>query len=149
MTLEFLNKERTKAMKTGDTLARDVIRSAIGNIQKAAIDKGIKDNITEPFVDEILLKEKKTLQEMIDTCPADRVETLELYKAKMAVLDCYVPQIITDEKEITRLIIDVCKDMEVRNKGLIMKAVTAQLKGKIDMKIANKVVTDLMNGAWV
>ena len=149
MTLEFLNKEIVNAMKNGDTVTKDVLRSAVGNIKKAAIDKGMRDDIAETLVDEVLLKEKKTLQEMIDTCPADRVETLELYKAKMTVLNCYVPQIITDEKEVMRLIVEICKDMEVRNKGLIMKAVTAQLKGKIDMKVANKVVTDLMNGAWI
>lgn len=144
MTLEFLNKERVKAMKTGDTLARDVIRSAIGNIQKAAIDKGVKDNITEPFVDELLLKEKKILQEMIDTCPADRVETLELYKAKMTVLDSYVPKLVTDEDEIKALVCEACKGMNLSNKGLVMKTVMPQLKGKVDMKIANKVITEMM-----
>ena len=144
MTLEFLNKERAKAMKTGDTLGRDVIRSAIGNIQKAAIDRGIKDNITEPFVDEILLKEKKTLQEMIDTCPTDRVETLELYKAKMKVLDCYAPKLVTDEGEIKSLICEICKDIDFGNKGIVMKTVMPQLKGKVDMKIANKVIAEMM-----
>ena len=104
MTLEILNKEIVNAMKNGDTVTKDVLRSAVGNIKKAAIDKGMRDDIAETLVDEVLLKEKKTLQEMIDTCPADRVETLELYKAKMAVLDCYVPQIITDEAEVKAFI---------------------------------------------
>ena len=147
MTLEFLNKERTKAMKTGDTLARDVIRSSIGNIQKAAIDKGIKDNITEPFVDEMLLKEKKTLQEMIDTCPADRVETLELYKAKMEVLNRYVPQIITDEAEVRAFIIETLNgaiELTKSNRGKIMKVMAPAAKGKVDMAVVNRVIGTML-----
>ena len=147
MTLEFLNKERTKAMKTGDTLARDVIRSAIGNIQKAAIDKGIKDNITEPFVDEMLLKEKKTLQEMIDTCPADRVETLELYKAKMAVLESYVPKLITDEAEVKAFIIKTLNGtikLTKGNRGKIMKVIAPAAKGKVDMAVVNRVIGTIL-----
>ena len=51
MTLEFLNKEIIEAMKAGDTLTRDVLRSAVSNIKKTAIDKKQKDNITEALVD--------------------------------------------------------------------------------------------------
>ncbi len=144
MTLEILNKEIIEAMKAGDTLTRDVLRSAVGNIKKAAIDKGIKDNIAETLVDEVLLKEKKTLQEMIDTCPTDRVDNLNLYKAKMQVLEHYVPKLMTDEKEIESLICDICKGQDFTNKGLVMKTVMPQLKGKVDMKIANKVITEMM-----
>ena len=144
MTLEVLNKEIIEAMKAGDALTRDVLRSAVGNIKKAAIDRNQKDNIAEALVDEILLKEKKTLQEMIDTCPADRVENLNLYKAKMQVLEHYVPKLVTDEEEIKSLICEICKGLDFSNKGIIMKTVMPQLKGKVDMKIANKVITEMM-----
>lgn len=144
MTLEILNKEIIEAMKSGDTLTRDVLRSAVGNIKKAAIDRNQKDNIAEALVDEILLKEKKTLQEMIDTCPADRVDNLNLYKAKMQVLEHYVPKLIADEEEIKSLICEICKGLDFTNKGLVMKTVMPQLKGKIDMKIANRVITEMM-----
>lgn len=144
MTLEILNKEIIGAMKAGDTLTRDVLRSAVGNIKKAAIDKGQKDNIAEALVDEVLLKEKKTLQEMIDTCPADRVDNLNSYKAKMQVLEHYVPKLVTDEEEIKSLICELCKDIDFGNKGIVMKTVMPQLKGKVDMKIANKVIAEMM-----
>lgn len=144
MTLEILNKEIIEAMKTGDTLTRDVLRSAVSNIKKAAIDKKQKDNITETLVDEVLLKEKKILQEMIDTCPADRVENLNLYKAKMQVLEHYAPRLITDEKEIEYLIYDICKNQDFANQGAVMKFVMPQIKGKVDMKIANQVIKEML-----
>ena len=143
MTLEFLNKDIIEAMKAGDTLTRDILRNAVSNIKKTAIDKQQKDNITETLVDEVLLKEKKTLQEMIDTCPADRVEILNLYKAKMQVLEHYVPKLITDETKIKELVLNICKGQVFTNKGFVMKAVMPQLKGKVDMKVANKVIGEM------
>ena len=143
MTLENLNKEIIEAMKAGDTLTRDVLRSAVSNIKKAAIDKKQKDNISESLVDEVLLKEKKTLQEMIDTCPTDRADNLKLYKSKMQILEHYVPKLMTDEKEIELLIYDLCKGKDFANKGAVMKFVMPQLKGKVDMKIANKVINEM------
>jgi len=143
MTLELLNKDIIEAMKCGDTLTRDVLRSAVGNIKKVAIDKRLGDNITEAVVDEVLLKEQKTLQEMIDTCPADRSDVLKLYQSKMQVLKHYVPTLITDEREINHLIYELCKGRDFPNVGAVMKFVMPQLKGKVDMKVANKVIKDM------
>ena len=139
MTLEILNKEIINAMKSGDTTKRDTLRGVVSNIKKAAIDKKQRDNITDALVDEVLLKEKKTLQEMIDTCPADRAETLAEYKAKMQVIECYVPKLITDAEEIKALIREICKDQEFS-----MKVVMPQLKGKVDMKVANQVIKEML-----
>ena len=147
MTLEFLNKEIVNAMKNGDTITKDVLRSAVGNIKKAAIDKGMRDDIAEALVDEVLLKEKKTLQEMIDTCPADRVETLELYKAKMAVLERYVPKLITDEAEVKAFIIETLNDaieLTKGNRGKIMKVIAPAAKGKVDMAVVNRVIGTIL-----
>ena len=145
MTLEILNQEIIKAMKAGDTLTRDVLRSAVGNIKKAAIDKKQKDNITEALVDEVLLKEQKTLQEMIDTCPKDRVDILNEYQAKKTVIDKYAPALVTDEVEIKNLITEICNGKNFANKGEAMKTIMPQLKGKVDMKVANKVINEVIN----
>ena len=139
MTLEILNKEIISAMKAGDTTKRDTLRGVVSNIKKVAIDKKLRDNITETLVDEVLLKEKKTLQEMIDTCPADRTETLAEYKAKMQVIECYVPKLIADAEEIKALIREICKDQEFS-----IKVVMPQLKGKVDMKVANQVIKEML-----
>ena len=52
------------AMKTKDTVERDVLRAVIANIKKTAIDQGCKDNYTDDICNSVLLKEKKTLEEM-------------------------------------------------------------------------------------
>ena len=146
MTLEILNQEIIKAMKAGDTLTRDVLRSAVGNIKKAAIDKKQKDNITEVLVDEVLLKEQKTLQEMIDTCPKDRVEVLEVYKRKLAKIQCYLPKLMNDPEEIRDIVVRELAAAGIEsvkaNKGVAMKTLMPIFKGKADMKIVNHVITE-------
>ena len=70
MTLNILQEEMIKAMKSGDKFRKDVIADMISDIKTAAINNKCMDNITEDFVDKMLTKYKKTTQEMIDTCPA-------------------------------------------------------------------------------
>ena len=91
MTLEVLQNEMIAAMKEHNKIRKDTISSLIGAVKKAAIDKMCKDNITEELVNEVLLKEKKTMQEMIDTCPMERVATLEEYYTKMNIINEFVP----------------------------------------------------------
>ena len=43
----------------------------------AETEKELGIDITEELVDKVILKEKKTVQEMIDTCPDNRKDLLE------------------------------------------------------------------------
>lgn len=145
MTLDILQKEMIAAMKDHNKLRKETISSLIGAIKKTAIDKKCKDNITEEFVNEVLLKEKKTMQEMIDTCPADRVELLEEYKTRMTIIDEFVPQMMSEEevRQAINHLIAIIDDIEYGNKGSVMKAVMPRLKGKADGKLINQIVTEI------
>lgn len=144
MTLEILNKEMIAAMKDHNKMRKEVISSLIGAVKKVAIDKKCKDNITEDLVNEVILKEKKTVQEMIDTCPADRVETLEDYKTRMAIIDYFAPQMMSEE-EVRKAVYNIIASVDIPHsgKGYIMKAVMPRLKGKADGKLINKVVSEI------
>ena len=147
MTIEKLQKEMITAMKAGDRVRKEILSGVIANIKKAAIDKRCKDNIPESLVDEVLIKEKKTVQEMIDTCPASRGDKLSEYNAMMLILDDYVPKMITDPTEIKKLILDTLNgeyELVKSNRGVIMKVVIPVLKGKVDMKLANQIVGEIL-----
>ena len=146
MTLETLQKEMIAAMKNKDKVRKDVLSSLIGAIKKAAIDQKCKENITEKLVDEVILKEKKTVQEMIDTCPADREILLLEYKSKMEVINEFAPQLVTDENEIKQMIYRIISSVDIQESGqkAVMGAVMPRLKGKVDMKIANKVLVEIL-----
>ena len=146
MTLETLQKEMIVAMKNKDKERKDVLSSLIGAIKKAAIDQKCKENITEKLVDEVILKEKKTVQEMIDTCPAERDALLQSYKNKMSIIEEFALQLITDENQIKRMIYNIISTTDIHESGqkAVMGAVMPKLKGKVDMKIANKVLVEIL-----
>lgn len=147
MTLERLQSEMIKSMKSGDKFRKNVIANLIGEIKTAAINKNCRDNITETFVNEVLLKCKKTASEMIDTCPADRAETLMEYKRQLDIINEFAPTLMTDENDIRNTVRDIVNgeiEFVKTNKGKIMKIVTSVLKGKVDMKVVSKVVDELL-----
>ena len=148
MTLEKLQSEMVQALKDGNKFRKAVLADMIGNIKKAAIDKNCRDNITEALVDEVLLKCKKTAQEMIDTCPAERVETLAEYQKQLDIIDEFAPQLITDETQIKTILALYTSDEKIdwvkANRGKIMKIAAAELKGKADMSVVSKVVGEML-----
>lgn len=140
MTLETLQKEMIAAMKAKNKVRKDTISSIVSAVKKAAIDNKCKDNITEELVNTVILKEQKTMQEMIDTCPADRTDLLTEYKEKMTIIAEFAPKLLTDPDEIKTFIEETGIELVKANRGQIMKA----LKGKADMKIANGVVGGML-----
>ena len=146
MTLEILQNDMKQAMKDKNAIARDVLRSVIGAVKKTAIDE--RCDITEALVDKVLLKEKKTLQEQIDTCPADRPIYLQDYRNKMAVLENYVPKLLENPEEIKAMVENQLAVAGIEplksNTGVVMKTVMPIFKGKADMKIVNQVIGEIL-----
>lgn len=135
MKLEVLQSDMIVAMKNKDKLRKDVLSGLVDAVKKAAITNKGRVDITEDLVAEVLLKEQKTMQEMVDTCPASRAELLEEYKTKLAIVNEYAPRLFTDIEEIKAYVIDVLElSISKENRGAIMKG----LKGKADMKVANQ-----------
>ena len=147
MTLEKLQSEMVQAMKDKDKLRKSVLSGLVDAVKKASMTNNGRVEITEQLVDEVLLKYKKMVQEQIDTCPADRIETLEEYKAQMAVVTEFAPTLITDETEIHYLILDIVNnehEFSKSNRGVLMKILAPVLKGKADMSIVNKVLGGML-----
>ena len=145
MTLEVLQKEMITAMKSGNKLRKEAISSLVGAIKKAAIDEKCRENIPEELVNKVILKEKKTMQDMIDTCPASREDLLSEYKGKMAVITEFVPSMMSEE-EVQKAVREIIASGSAEQiaVGTIMKVVMPQLKGKADGKVINKVVSDIV-----
>lgn len=140
MNLETLNKARIDAMKNKNKLRKETISTLIDNVNKATIGPKGRIEVTNELVDTVILKEKKTVQEMIDTCPASRAETLQEYKERLAIINEFAPQLITDAQEIENFIRSLEIELTKANRGSIMK----ELKGKVDMKTANQVLGGML-----
>ena len=145
MKLEQIQESIKNAMKCHATLQVETLRSVVAAVKKAAIDK--RCEITDELVDEILLKEVKIIQEQIDTCPAARTDLLEEYEHRLAIVNIHAPKLITDEAQILHMavaaLVQAGIDPATANKGQIMKTVMPALKGKVDMKIANQIISNL------
>lgn len=140
MQLEKLQKDMMEAMKAHDRERKESISVLYSAAKKLGIDNGCRDGIPEEMVDSAILKELKSVKEQIETCPADRKELLEEYKARLAVFEEYAPKMMSAE-EIEAFIKDKFADVLASgNKGMIMKSVMPELKGKADGKVISEVV---------
>ena len=140
MTLEKLQADMITAMKNRNPREKEVLSSLVSAVKKFGIDNLCKDNMTEEQVDAVILKEKKTLQEMIDTCPDSRLDLKSEYEAKMVILMRYAPFLREDPEDIKIFVESLGIELVKANRGKIM----AMLKGKADMKIANQVVGQML-----
>ena len=147
MTIEKLNEMIHSALKTGETLQVEVLRSVLAAVKKASIDE--RCEITEELIDKMLLKEQKIIQEMIDTCPTSRQDLLEEYRAKKDIVDFFAPIILKEPAEVRSMVEQILAEAEIdlksANKGQVMKIVMPKIKGKVDMKVANQCITELFN----
>ena len=143
MTAEKLQRSMIEAMKARDAERKEAISLLVAAVKKAAIDAGTRDNIPEELVDQVILKELKATKEQIDTCPASRQDLLEQYKYKLAVVEEFAPRQLGAE-EIEKILTEKFAEViATKNRGLIMKSVMAELKGKADGKLISEVVAKL------
>ena len=130
MELETLRSDMIAAMKAKDKARKEAISSLISAAKKVAIDEGCRDDIKPELVDRVILKELKTVKEQIDTCPASREDLKAPKQMSADEVKAYIQEKFADV-------------LATKNKGAIMKAVMADMKGKADGKVINQTVAEL------
>lgn len=144
MTLEQLQRDMMEAMKAHDKARKEAISNLYSAAKKVGIDAGCRDSVPEDMVDGAIMKEIKTVKEQIETCPADRSELLAEFKFRLSVYEEYAPKMLSAE-EVEKVIREKFMDViATKNKGMIMKSVMGELKGKADGKVINEVVAKLV-----
>ena len=143
MKLETLQEDMIAAMKARDKERKDAISSLVSAVKKAAIDGGCREDVPESLVDQVILKEQKSVKEQIDTCPEERQDLKAEYQFRYDVISEYAPKQM-DADEVRAYISEkFSEELATKNKGVIMKAVMADMKGKADGKLINQVVAEL------
>ena len=143
MKLKELQDAMIAAMKAKDKFRKDAISALVSAVKKKGIDNGCRDNIPDEMANEAILKEIKSVKEQIDTCPAERTDLLAEYQARYDVINEYAPSLMSED-EVKAFLTEKCADViATKNKGMIMKTVMPQLKGKADGKVINAVVAEL------
>lgn len=142
MELEQLRSDMIAAMKAKDKPRKEAVSALVSAVKKAAIDEGCREDVPAELVDRVILKELKTVKEQIDTCPAERTDLLQEYQFTYKVISEYAPEMMSEEQVRAYLSEKFPEVLATKNKGQIMKAVMAQLKGKADGKVINQVVAE-------
>ena len=143
MQFKQLQDDMIAAMKARDKVRKDAISTLVSAAKKVAIDEGCRDDIKEELVDRVILKEMKSVKEQLDTCPESREDLRAEYQARYDIFMEYAPQMMSAEEVeifITEKFADVAAS---KNKGMIMKTVMPELKGKAEGSVISQVVAKL------
>ena len=143
MQFEQLQKDMITAMKERNKVRKDAISALVSAAKKVAIDEGTRENITEEIVDRVILKEIKTVKEQLDTCPESREDLRREYQARYDIFQEYAPKMMSAQ-EVESFLKDKHADLIAqKNKGLVMKTVMPELKGRAEGSVINQVVAKL------
>ena len=140
-----LTDDLTRALKSGDTVRRSVIRLVMAATQNAEIAR--RSSLNDADIMGIIAKEIRQRRESIEAFKqGNRPDLVVQEEIELAVLDEYLPQQMTREEIVAaaRLIIKEVEAQGPGDKGKVMSKLIAQLKGRADGREVNAVVTELL-----
>ena len=154
---EQLPEDLKSAMRAGDAVRRDVLRSLLTAISNAEIARvNVKDEtasrqgLSDPDVLDVVQKQVKQRRESADEYrKGGRPELAEREEAEAAILTAYLPpQMSRDEIAAeVRAVIAETGAVGPAGKAKVMPGVLGKLKGRADGRTINEVVTELLSGA--
>lgn len=152
---EQLSEDLKAAMRSGDALRRDVVRSAITAINNAEIagvdttdERATRQPLGEDAVMDVLRKQVKQRRDSAaEYRKAKRADLAEREEAEIAVLEGYLPrQLSRDEiaSEVRQVIAETAASGP-GDKSKVMPAAMQRLKGRADGRLINEVATELLS----
>jgi len=142
---ERLQTDTTAAMRSGDTLRRDVLRmaqNAMYNIEKAK-----KVTLSEDEVLGVLTREVKTRRESVEAFRAGGREDLATKEeAEIAILQDYLPKPLSGD-EIQSLVDDAVTATgatNARDLGKVMGWLSPRTRGRADGKVVSGLVAQAL-----
>lgn len=147
MTLiERLQNQMIAALKSGDKFRKLTISTLISQVKKAAIDTGVRDNISDDLVIQVLKKEKKNLVDTVQKYPNMPDNKKNEYISQSLIIDEFVPLEICDENQIEDIFHTVAQEENIEitkaNQGKFMKILKADYN--VNMKVASRVFTEMV-----
>jgi uncharacterized protein YqeY len=151
-----LNADLRDAMRAGDETRKATLRMLITSVrnaeipaERAEIDPSAASRIelTDEGVLDVIRKEVKQRRDSIELYQkANRMELAAREEAEIAVLTDYLPQQMSRDEitTVARAIIERVGATGAADKGKVMPAIMAELRGKAEGRDINAVVTELL-----
>lgn len=151
MINERIKDDIKQAMIDKDEVKKNTLKMVVNKANAQAKDIALKNKTEIKLTDEVMIaainKEFKQVEETIAMIESNGKTDSELYansvKAR-AILAEYLPKQLTEEElevEIRKLL----ERIDTSNKGLVMKTVMGELKGKANGKLINTVTMKILN----
>ncbi len=134
-----------QAMKSGDTLTRDTIRTLNSAIKNVEIDT--RKDLTDEETLAVIAKQAKQRRDSITEYEkANRPDLSEQEAQELGIIEIYLPQQLSDAEITTKAeaVIATLSVSNMKGMGLVMKQLTTDLKGVADGKRISAIVRDLL-----
>ena len=107
---ETIREDMIKAMKDRNKQRKDVLSYLLGVLKNVEIEK--RRPLTDDEVNEVINKQIKQTQDVLDITPKDRTDIIEENEYTISVLKEYAPQMM-DELGIRHEIYAVCDELSI------------------------------------
>lgn len=145
---QIINDDLKEAMKTGDKLKLETLRSLRASViefNKSGTDK----ELTEEDAQKILLQASKKRKDAIEMYrQAGRQDLLEKEESELAIISSYLPEQLTEDQ-----VIDVLKGIITqvgaegpKDMGKVMGLAMKELRGKADGTLVQQCLKSLLQG---
>lgn len=141
--VEEVRSQMMAAMKERDTKRKDVLSNLLAALKNGVIQK--RADLTPEEETAIVARELKQTKETLESAPADRQDIAEECRYKISVLAEFMPEQM-DEEQIRSTIEAVLAKLGIeqptaKQKGMIMRELMPQVKGKADGKQVNEILS--------
>lgn len=147
MSLHTQIKENIKsAMLAKETIKLEVLRAISTACMNELVTKGRKPN--EELTDEETLavitrmgKQRKDSIEQFEK--AGRADLVEEEKAQYAYIEAYLPKLMSEDEVRAYIETKKAEGLDTTQKGLVMKTLMQDLKGKADGQLVKQIIDSL------
>ncbi len=143
--LKRITDEMYLSMKSGDKEKSNTLRTLISKLKDHQIKlrKDISDEETLKII-KTLVKQRKESAEIYSK--AGREELAEKENFEMRILDSYLPKLMSEEDVLSLIkkIMEETNAKDLTDIGKVMPLVMQKGEGKVDGKIANRILRSLL-----
>ena len=144
--VDEIQKDMYKAMKEKEKERINALRNIIGKLKYRYIDKG--DKLTEQEEIKVIQSLAKQRRESIELYKqGGRNDLVETETKELSIIEEYLPQAMSEE-EVRRLVRKTVKETgaeSMSDLGKVMPLVMKKGAGKVDGKIAQEIVRELLS----
>ena len=133
------------AMKSGDKIKTNILRTLLSTLKEKQIEK--KEDINEDEYLSIIKRLVKQLKESADAYQkAGRSELYEKEVSELDILKEYLPAILSEQQtlDLVKEVISQTSANSLSDMGKVMSLIMQKSNGKVDGKIANRLVKELL-----